>query len=128
MHRTQTASRRIGRNAQMAQLAFPRASAAAFVAVVPILIPARPVDLCEEPKRGVPLKNVASFMMAMALMCLLALIAGRVDAARTDAGLAYGSGGESRAMVAAGDGCSATTASEAATMEAASASMDADAN
>ena len=103
MHRTQTASRRIGRNAQMAQLAFPRASAAAFVAVVPILIPARPADLCEEPKRGVPLKNVASFMMAMALMCLLALIAGRVDASRADAGPAYDGSGRGSQMMAASD-------------------------
>jgi hypothetical protein len=94
----------------MAQLAFPRAAAAAAVPVVPILIPARPADLCEEPKRGVPLRNVASFMMAMALMCLLALIAGRVDASRADAGPAYGDGGRgvSASMAASGSGCAAT--------------------
>jgi hypothetical protein len=124
MHRTQTASRRIGRNG-MAQMAFPRGSAAAAVPVVPILIPARPADLCDEPKRGVPLKNVASFMMAMALMCLLALIAGRVDASRADAGPSYGeSGSASRTMVASGDGCSATAPAVASAL----ASMDADAD
>jgi len=80
------------------------------MSVVPILIPARPMDLDETPKRGVPLKNVASFMMAMALMCLLALIAGRVDASRADAGPAYGDGVASRTMGASGDGCSATSA------------------
>jgi hypothetical protein len=125
MHRTQTASRRIGRNAQMAQLAFPRASAAAFVAVVPILIPARPADLCEEPKRGVPLKNVASFMMAMALMCLLALIAGRVDASRADGGTTGSDRSASRMIAASGDGSSSAVTTEAA---AAAASMDADAD
>jgi hypothetical protein len=126
MHRTQTASRRIGRNG-MAQLAFPRASAAAFVAVVPILIPALPADLCEEPKRGVPLKNVASFMMAMALMCLLALIAGRVDASRADVGTTGSDRSASRMIAASGDEGSAT-ASGATAATVTSASMDADAD
>lgn len=120
MPRTQTASRRIGRNAQMAS---PRLSAVApvgVVSVVPILIPARPADLCEEPKRGVPLKNVASFMMAMALMCLLALIAGRVDASRADVAPTHGDHGASVTMAAAGGGCAAgATAADA---------MDADAD
>ena len=108
MHRTQTASRRIGRNAQMA---FPRATGVAplqVVSVVPILIPARPADLCEEPKRGVPLKNVASFMMAMALMCLLALIAGRVDASRADVAPTGGAHGASAPMTASGGACAAS--------------------
>jgi len=124
MHRTQTASRRIGRNGRT-QLAFPRAASLAAMPVVPILIPARPADLDETPKRGVPLKNVASFMMAMALMCLLALIAGRVDASRADAGPAYdGSGRGSQMMAASGDGCAATST----TATAASATMGTDAD
>jgi hypothetical protein len=121
MHRTQTASRRIGRNGRT-QLAFPRAASAAAMPVVPILIPARPADLDETPKRGVPLKNVASFMMAMALMCLLALIAGRVDASRADAGPDDGDRAASGMMAASGDGCSATATT--ATVD--SASVDAD--
>ena len=112
MPRTQTASRRIGRNAQMAFPRTARASVAvampALVPVVPILIPARPADLCDEPKRGVPLKNVASFMMAMALMCLLALIAGRVDASRADLGPTGGDHGASATMTASGGACAAT--------------------
>ena len=124
MHRTQTASRRIGRNGRT-QLAFPRAASVAAMPVVPILIPARPADLDETPKRGVPLKNVASFMMAMALMCLLALIAGRVDASRADAGPAYEGGGRgSQMMAASGDGCAATST----TATAASATMGTDAD
>jgi hypothetical protein len=115
MPRTQTASRRIGRNAQMALPRAARASAAvampALVAVVPILIPARPMmDLDEEPKRGVPLKSVASFMMAMALMCLLALIAGRVDASRAEVAPAGGDHGASATMAASGNGSAATAA------------------
>jgi lactoylglutathione lyase len=34
--------------------------------------------------RGVPLKHVASFMMCVALLCLLAFVAGRVDASAAD--------------------------------------------
>ena len=128
MHRTQTASRRIGRNGRT-QLAFPRAASVAAMPVVPILIPARPADLDETPKRGVPLKNVASFMMAMALMCLLALIAGRVDASRAEARPAYEGGGRgSQMMAASGDGCAATESAVATAATVASASMDADAD
>ena len=124
MHRTQTASRRIGRNGRT-QLAFPHAASVAAMPVVPILIPARPADLDEPPKRGVPLKNVASFMMAMALMCLLALIAGRVDASRAEARPAYEGGGRgSQMMAASGDGCAATST----TATAASATMGTDAD
>ncbi len=68
-------TRRIGRAAK-AQLPLKQQP----VAVIPILIPEPP----PVETRGVPLKHVASFMMCVALLCLLAFVAGRVDASAAD--------------------------------------------
>ena len=56
------------------------------VALIPILIPEPP----PVETRGVPLKHVASFMMCVALLCLLAFVAGRVDASAADVHPAIG--------------------------------------
>lgn len=68
-------TRRIGRAAK-AQLPLRQQP----VALIPILIPEPP----PVETRGVPLKHVASFMMCVALLCLLAFVAGRVDASAAD--------------------------------------------
>src|ERR1700722_20469350 len=68
-------TRRIGRAAK-AQLPLRQQP----VAVIPILIPEPP----PVETRGVPLRQVASFMMCVALLCLLAFVAGRVDASAAD--------------------------------------------
>jgi lactoylglutathione lyase len=49
--------------------------------------------------RGVPLKHVASFMMCVALLCLLAFVAGRVDTSAAD--VASGGGTSSMRVNAA---------------------------
>jgi predicted enzyme related to lactoylglutathione lyase len=68
-------TRRIGRAAK-AQLPLRQQP----VALIPILIPDPPPAQV----RGVPLKHVASFTTCVALLCLLAFIAGRVDASAAD--------------------------------------------
>jgi hypothetical protein len=63
MPRTRTGTRRTGRKRKT-----PSATAQRPVAVV---------DLA--PVRGVKLKHVSTFVMLIALLCLLAYLAGRVD-------------------------------------------------
>jgi hypothetical protein len=67
-------TRRIGRAAK-AQVPLRQQP----VSLIPILIPDPPPQV-----RGVPLKHVASFTMCVALLCLMAFIAGRVDASAAD--------------------------------------------
>jgi predicted enzyme related to lactoylglutathione lyase len=62
------------------------------VAVIPILIPEPPPTVV----RGVLLKHVASFMMCVALLCLLAFVAGRVDASAADIASGSSSGDGTR--------------------------------
>jgi predicted enzyme related to lactoylglutathione lyase len=69
-------TRRIGRAAKAQQLPLRQQP----VSVIPILIPDPPPT----PVHGVPLKHVASFMMCVALLCLLAFVAGRVDVSAAD--------------------------------------------
>ncbi len=83
-------TRRIGRAAK-AQLPLRQQP----VAVIPILIPEPP----PVETRGVPLRQVASFMMCVALLCLLAFVAGRVDVSAAD--VAQGGGGRSMQVNAA---------------------------
>jgi hypothetical protein len=81
MPRTQTATRRTGRNASLQLPLRPR------IELVPILVPER-IALSagdEAEKSGVTLRQVASFMMTVALLCLLALVAGRMDASNQEA-------------------------------------------
>jgi predicted enzyme related to lactoylglutathione lyase len=75
MPRIRTATRRIGRTGT-AQLPMPHP-----IALMPVLVPDLP------PKGGVTMKQVASFTMSVALLCLLAFVSGRVDASAADAKL-----------------------------------------
>jgi predicted enzyme related to lactoylglutathione lyase len=74
MARTQTATRRIGRTGK-AEMPAPQQ-----VVLLPVLVPDLP------PKSGVTMKQVSSFTMVVALLCLLAFVAGRVDASSADTG------------------------------------------
>ena len=63
MPRTRTGTRRIGRTGKIMSAAAPRPVA---------VVEARPI-------RGVKLKHVSTFVMLVALLCLFAYLAGRVD-------------------------------------------------
>ena len=76
MARNRPTTRRIGRTGK-AQMPLPRPAA-----LMPILVPDLP------PKRGVALKHVSSFTACVALLCLLAFLAGRVDVSEADAAAA----------------------------------------
>jgi predicted enzyme related to lactoylglutathione lyase len=67
MPRTRTGTRRIGRTAKSHPTGLPP------MAAKPLLLPDPP------PRRGVKLKHVSSFTMGVAVLCLLAFLAGRVD-------------------------------------------------
>ncbi len=67
MPRTRTGTPRIGRTAKSHPTGLP------VMAPKPIFVPDLP------PKRGVKLKHVSSFTLGVAVLCLLAFLAGRVD-------------------------------------------------
>ncbi len=76
MARNRPTTRRIGRSGK-AQAPLPRPAV-----LIPILVPDLP------PKRGISLKHVSSFTACVAVLCLLAFLAGRVDVSEADAAAA----------------------------------------
>lgn len=97
MPRTQTATRRTGRNASLQLPLRPR------IELVPILVPERIAVSADDEvtKSGVTVRQAAWFMMTVALLCLLALVAGRVDASNLEADSRMETNGGAAASVTA---------------------------